>query len=164
MKCAAEKPRRCCITAGRDTEVLCGPGLVSPPSAWGNLWACLWRNTLWSGGLCARHGGRAATGSADTRLQWVFPCISVTIYTFVLLIAILAHKLSLVYEEEWQQSCVFGWEPLTRICYSGCSSWSSKLPLTDRGNSSQTGSSPSWCFCLAPSRALRWTGCRHSAS
>lgn len=85
MKCAAEKPRQRCTTAGRDTEALCGPGLVSPPSAWGNLWACRWRNTLWRGGLCVRHGGRAARGSADTRLQWVSPCISVTIYTFVLL-------------------------------------------------------------------------------
>lgn len=52
---------------------------------------------------------------------------------------------------------------LTRICCWGCSSWSSRLPLTGRGNNVQTGSSLSWCCGLAPSRARPGRGCQHSA-
>lgn len=64
---------RCCSTSGGGCESLCAPDLVSPPSARGKLWVCLWRNTLWSTWLCAWPDGPAATGSGDTLRQWVFP-------------------------------------------------------------------------------------------
>lgn len=66
---------------------------------------------------------------------------------------------------EWVLTCewVHSGKRLTRICCSGCSSWSSGLPQTDPGSSIQTGSSLSWCFCRDPSCAPHETGCQHSA-
>lgn len=99
LPCRREKPLQCCLTGRRDPEVWCGPGLASPPSAWGNLSACLWRNTLWSVGLCVGRDGHAARGSGDTRLQWVCPYIQIIhIYSLFCLVHIRRLR-------AWMQTC-----------------------------------------------------------
>lgn len=153
-------PHRC-LTERTDPEVLCALDLVSPLSAGGKLWACLWRNTLWSIGLWMGPDERAPTGSGDTQPPWVSPYKVIFYHNRIML------DLSVfVVPTAFGVFCIKGSqhhvETLTRICCSGCSSWSSRLPLTDPDSSVQTGSSLSLYFCPAPSSGLSEMDCQRS--